>query len=48
MTTQKDRELVAELTEYIIQLISETNGVSLNHTLELLSLILPFVKTQFF
>ena len=29
---------MAELTEYIIQLISETNGVSLNHTLELLSL----------
>ncbi len=37
-TVQKDRELVAELTEHLIQLISETNGVSINHTLELLSL----------
>ncbi|HAZ12315.1 MAG: hypothetical protein A2X86_03670 [Bdellovibrionales bacterium GWA2_49_15] len=38
MTIQKDQDLVAELTERLIHLISETNGVSLNHTLELLSL----------
>jgi len=38
MSYNKDKELVSELTEAIINVISETNGVSIYHTLELLAL----------
>ena len=37
MSYSKDPDLIPELTEHIIQVISETNGVSINHTLELLA-----------